>query len=64
MCFCILVTYTELTVTFNRNTTTLFDDMDTFKSICKLEWNLRSRFTNCSAAACCQYVGPGKHHPC
>jgi hypothetical protein len=59
----ILVHYTELTFDFNHNSTTLFDDEQTFKSICKLEWTLRTRFTSCSVStndACCQHIGPGK----
>ncbi len=57
--FDILVHYTELTFEFNNNSTTLFDDVNTFQTICKLEWNLRTRFTNCNET-CCQSIGPGR----
>ena len=59
----ILVHYTELTFDFNQNSKTLFDDVHTLKSICKLEWTLRTRFTNCSLSTndtCCQHIGPGR----
>ncbi len=52
-----------MTFDFNHNSTTLFDDEQTLKSICKLEWTLRTRFTNCSVStndACCQHIGPGR----
>ncbi|CAF4055916.1 unnamed protein product [Rotaria sp. Silwood2] len=56
---CPILPYTELIFEFNDNNTKLFDDLNTFKSICKLEWNLRSFYTNCSTNhSCCQFIGP------
>ncbi|UJR22262.1 hypothetical protein I4U23_025323 [Adineta vaga] len=42
-------------------TTTLFNDVNTFKTVCKLEWNLRLKFTDCLLSmndTCCQEIGP------
>jgi hypothetical protein len=62
MSYSILVPYTELTFEFNNNTK-LFDDLDIFKSVCKLEWSLRALYTNCSTShLCCQFIGPGKKY--
>ncbi|CAF1044259.1 unnamed protein product [Rotaria sp. Silwood1] len=56
---CPILPYTELTFEFNDNNTKLFDDLNTFKSVCKLEWNLRTFYTNCSTNhSCCQFIGP------
>ncbi|CAF0998003.1 unnamed protein product [Adineta steineri] len=56
---CPILPYTELTFEFNNNNTKLFDDINTFKFICKLEWNLRTNYTNCSMnQSCCQFIGP------
>ncbi|CAF0875300.1 unnamed protein product [Rotaria sordida] len=56
---CPILPYTELIFEFNDNNTKLFDDLNTFKSICKLEWTLRNFYTNCSTNhSCCQFIGP------
>jgi len=56
----VLVPYTELTFEFNNNNTKLFDNLNIFKSVCKLEWSLRAVYTNCSMNhSCCQLIGPG-----
>ncbi|CAF3380086.1 unnamed protein product [Rotaria socialis] len=58
---CPILHYTELTFALNNNSTTLFDDITNFKTVCELEWLLRMRFTNCSLIindSCCQFIGP------
>ncbi|CAF1520852.1 unnamed protein product, partial [Adineta steineri] len=58
---CPILHYTELTYHINNNSTSLFHDINTFKTICKLEWNLRTKYTNCSSSiddTCCQQIGP------
>ncbi|CAF1172578.1 unnamed protein product [Rotaria sordida] len=58
---CPILHYTELIFDFNNKSTTLFDDIDSFKSICKFEWILRMKFTNCSLTineSCCEFIGP------
>jgi hypothetical protein len=62
--FCFSVPYTELIFEFNNNNTKLFDDLNIFKSVCKLEWSLRARYTNCSTNhSCCELIGPGNSNP-
>ncbi|CAF5209472.1 unnamed protein product, partial [Rotaria magnacalcarata] len=56
---CPILPYTELIFQFNDNNRRLFDDISIFKSVCKLEWSLRSIYTNCSTNhSCCQFIGP------
>ncbi|CAF4829333.1 unnamed protein product, partial [Rotaria sp. Silwood1] len=58
---CPILHYTELTFDFNNKSTRLFDDINSFKSVCKLEWKLRMKFTNCSLLinqSCCEFIGP------
>lgn len=57
-----LVNYTELTFNLKSNTATLFDDIDTFKSVCEFEWVLRMKFKTCPLiinGTYCQFIGPG-----
>ncbi|CAF0851191.1 unnamed protein product [Adineta ricciae] len=56
---CPILPYTELTFEFKQNTSNLFDNLHNFQSICKLEWSLRARYTNCSRnQSCCHLIGP------
>ncbi|CAF3335974.1 unnamed protein product [Rotaria socialis] len=56
---CPILPYTELIFQFNDNNRRLFDDISIFKSVCKLEWSLRSTYANCSTNhSCCQFIGP------
>ena len=63
----VLVQYTALTFALRNQSLTPVDNLDLLRTVCRVEWDLRARYSDCSTSTnetCCQFIGPGKRERC